>query len=162
DTKQTRNLTYLIRTPNEGEEVLIREAVHDGWRKLREITVPTDVPDLEALDVELNVNALVWVGRELDGLRDDICVGLDKGIAIWRGSKILRRFESSVGFVDGTLEKWAPELGAKWQSKQKGSTVASRALSPGHRDTARDPLSLRVPHVGGPKSRSIDSVKTCA
>lgn len=94
---------YLIKAPNEGEEVLIREAVHDGWRKVREIPVPTDVPNLGVLKVELDVDALVWVGRKLDGLRDDICVSLEKGIAVWCGSKILRRFESSVGFVDGTL-----------------------------------------------------------
>lgn len=69
-----------MKTPNEGEEVFIREAVHGSWRKLREISVPTNVPNLGVLEVELNFEALVWVGWKLDTMCDGISVDLERGL----------------------------------------------------------------------------------
>lgn len=48
-----------------------------------------------------------------------------------------------------------------WFQSASRSAVYLSAPNPGRGTAARNPLSLLVPHVGGPRSYTINSTKTC-
>ncbi|OSX62507.1 hypothetical protein POSPLADRAFT_1142164, partial [Postia placenta MAD-698-R-SB12] len=117
---------------------------------------PNDIPKLGALEAEPNVYALVWVRRKLDGLRNDIFVSLEEGIAIWCDSKILRQSKSSVGFVDGTLGKllcgpWGVSVNVKDERQRAGHNP----LSPPPDLTSRILTLQRIRHVERALSSAI-------